>query len=67
MTGTVLFCFVLILIRFNFPARGWSDDGKKCTTMPIDKAKSLGPCNLGCSCVPPASSYNYLTHSTVSR
>ena len=32
----------------------------------ITHAKSLGPCDLGCDCVPPANSYDYRTHSNVS-
>ena len=28
-------------------------------------AKSIGPCDEGCDCVPPANSYDYTTHSTV--
>ena len=31
----------------------------------ITHAKSIGPCDLGCDCVPPSNSCNYITHSTV--
>jgi len=31
----------------------------------ITLAKLLGPCDLGCDCVPPQASYDYTTHSTV--
>ena len=31
----------------------------------ITFAKSIGPCDSGCDCVPPSNSYDYTTHSTV--
>lgn len=46
--------------------RGWSSDGHKCTNMPKEKAEAIGPCDDGCSCVPPPTSYDYHTHSTIS-
>ena len=47
--------------------RGWSKDGNKCEPMRsnIPYAKSIGPCHIGCDCVPPAVSYNQYTHSSV--
>eukprot|EP00935_MAST-01C_sp_MAST-1C-sp1_P001573 g1573.t1 len=45
--------------------RGWSPDGQKCTAMKnVTLSKMLGPCELGCSCVPPDASYDYTTHSS---
>jgi hypothetical protein len=43
--------------------RDWSSDGKKCSSEPNQTlAKSIGPCDEGCDCVPPTASYDYLTH-----
>lgn len=35
--------------------RDWSHDGAKCTAM--DPSSTLGPCDQGCKCVPPSSSF----------
>ena len=39
----------------------------KCTSQVhnVSYLKSIGPCHEGCDCVPPANSYDYLTHDVV--
>ena len=50
------------------PGQAGGGPGTKCNPMKdnITHAKSIGPCDLGCDCVPPANSYDYRTHSNVS-
>jgi hypothetical protein len=45
--------------------RDWSSDGQKCWNGNTTLFKMIDPCDVGCSCVPPSASYDYLTHSTV--
>ena len=47
--------------------RGWSTDGRKCDPPGMNQtlAKLIGPCDLGCSCVPPSASYDWEAHGTV--
>lgn len=49
------------------PGQAGGGPGTKCTSMPNRTlSKLISPCHLGCSCVPPANSYDYRTHSNVS-
>ena len=47
--------------------RGWSSDGKKCDPPGMNQtlAKLIGPCDVGCDCVPPAASYDWTVHGPV--